>query len=99
MIQTNIIKSSWNLNVKRLLFLGSSCIYPKFCKQLIKEQYLLSGNLKKQTNIMQLQKLLLKPCEGLNIQYGFDSISLMPTNLKELVIIMIRDKSCFASTR
>ena len=82
MIQTNVIKSSWNLNIKRLLFLGSSCIYPKFCKQPIKEQYLLSGNLEKTNEYYAIAKIAgLKLCEGLNIQYGFDAISLMPTNL------------------
>ena len=82
MIQTNVIKSSWNLNVKRLLFLGSSCIYPKFCKQPIKEQYLLSGNLEKTNEYYAIAKIAgLKLCEGLNVQYGFDAISLMPTNL------------------
>ena len=82
MIQTNVIKSSWNSNVKRLLFLGSSCIYPKFCKQPIKEQYLLNGNLEKTNEYYAIAKIAgLKLCEGLNIQYGFDAISLMPTNL------------------
>ena len=82
MIQTNVIKSSWNLNVKRLLFLGSSCIYPKFCEQPIKEQYLLSGNLEKTNEYYAIAKIAgLKLCEGLNIQYGLDAISLMPTNL------------------
>ena len=82
MIQTNVIKSSWNLNIKRLLFLGSSCIYPKFCEQPIKEQYLLSGNLEKTNEYYAIAKIAgLKLCEGLNIQYGFDAISLMPTNL------------------
>ena len=82
MIQTNVIKSSWDHKVKRLLFLGSSCIYPKLCKQPIKEQYLLSGNLEKTNEYYAIAKIAgLKLCEGLNIQYGFDSISLMPTNL------------------
>ena len=82
MIQTNVIKSSWNLNVKRLLFLGSSCIYPKFCEQPMKEQYLLSGNLEKTNEYYAIAKIAgLKLCEGLNIQHGFDAITLMPTNL------------------
>ena len=81
-IQTNVIKSAWKFNVKRLLFLGSSCIYPKHCTQPIKEEYLLSGELEKTNEAYAIAKICgIKLCEALRNQYGFDSISLMPTNL------------------
>tara|TARA_B100000475_G_C15007923_1_gene319100 strand:+ start:682 stop:1668 length:987 start_codon:yes stop_codon:yes gene_type:complete len=82
MIQSNVIKSSWNCGVKRFLFLGSSCIYPKESKQPIKEEYLLEGNLEKTNEFYAIAKIAgLKLCEALNKQYNFDTISLMPTNL------------------
>ena len=82
MIQTNLIKSSWNFNVKRFLFLGSSCIYPKLSKQPIKEEYLLTGSLEETNEYYAIAKIAgLKLCEALKKQHGFDSISLMPTNL------------------
>ncbi len=82
LIQTNVINSSWKFNVDRFLFLGSSCIYPKLSKQPIKEEYLLNGDLEKTNEYYATAKIAgLKLCEGLNKQYGFDSISLMPTNL------------------
>ena len=82
MIQTNIIESAWRSNVKRLIFLGSSCIYPKFSKQPIKEEYLLESQLEKTNEYYAIAKIAgIKLCESLNIQYNFDSISLMPTNL------------------
>ena len=82
MIQSNVIKSSWNCGVKRFLFLGSSCIYPKESQQPIKEEYLLSGNLEKTNEFYAIAKIAgLKLCEALNKQYGFDAVSLMPTNL------------------
>ena len=66
-----------NLNVKRLLFLGSSCIYPKFSKQPIKEEYLLSGELEKTNECYAIAKIAgLKLCESLRQQYNFDAISL-----------------------
>ena len=81
-IQNNLIESSWKNNVKRLLFLGSSCIYPKFAKQPIKEEYLLSGDLEPTNQWYALAKISgIKLCEALRIQYNFDAISLMPTNL------------------
>ena len=82
MIQNNVIRTSLNLNVKRFLFLGSSCIYPKFCPQPIKEEFLLTGSLEETNEYYAVAKIAgLKLCQGLNKQYGFDSISLMPTNL------------------
>ena len=81
-IQTNIIESAWKTGVKRLLFLGSSCIYPKFAKQPIKEEFLLEGCLEGSNEWYAIAKISgLKLCESLRIQYGFDAISLMPTNL------------------
>ena len=81
-IQTNLIEASWKYKVKRLLFLGSSCIYPKFAKQPIKEEYLLSGPLEKTNESYALAKIAgIKLCQSLRKQYDFDAISLMPTNL------------------
>ena len=81
-IQTNIIESAWQSKVKRLIFLGSSCIYPRLSKQPIKEEYLLEGHLEKTNEYYAIAKIAgIKLCESLNIQYNFDSISLMPTNL------------------
>jgi len=81
-IQNNLIEGAWHNGVKRLLFLGSSCIYPKFSTQPIKEEELLNGALEKTNQWYALAKIAgLKLCEALNIQYDFDAISLMPTNL------------------
>lgn len=81
-IQTNIIESSFKNNVSRLLFLGSSCIYPKYSKQPIKEEYLLQGGLESTNEAYAIAKISgIKLCESLRTQYGFDAISLMPTNL------------------
>jgi len=81
-IQNNIIELSFLNNVKRLIFLGSSCIYPKFAKQPIKEESLLSGELEKTNEWYAIAKIAgIKLCEALRIQEGFDSICLMPTNL------------------
>ena len=81
-IQTNVIENSWKYDVKRFLFLGSSCIYPKFAKQPLKEEYLLSGLLEKTNESYAIAKIAgIKLCSALRNQYGFDAISLMPTNL------------------
>ncbi len=81
-IQTNVIEIAFKHKVKRLLFLGSSCIYPKYAKQPIKEEYLLSGNLECTNQWYAIAKISgIKLCESLRIQYGFDSLALMPTNL------------------
>ncbi len=81
-IQTNLIEASWKFKVKRLLFLGSSCIYPKLAEQPIKEEYLLSGDLEKTNESYALAKITgIKLCQALAEQYQFDAISLMPTNL------------------
>ena len=81
-IQTNVIEAAWRNKAKRLLFLGSSCIYPKFAQQPIKEESLLSGFLETTNEWYAIAKIAgLKLCESLRLQYGFDAISLMPTNL------------------
>jgi len=81
-IQTNIIESAWITGVKRFLFLGSSCIYPKNALQPIKEEALLTNNLESTNEYYAIAKIAgLKLCEALRKQYGFDAISLMPTNL------------------
>ena len=82
MIQTNIIHSSFKVGVKKLIFLGSSCIYPKSCKQPIKEEYLLTGKLEETNDAYAIAKIAgLKMCEAYNKQYNLDYLCLMPTNL------------------
>ena len=81
-IQNNLISIAWKKKVRRLLFLGSSCIYPKFSKQPIIEDYLLSGPLEKTNENYALAKIAgIKLCESLRKQYAFDAISCMPSNL------------------
>ena len=81
-IQTNIIDNSWQNDVERFLFLGSSCIYPKLSPQPIKEEYLLTGPLEITNESYAIAKIAgIKLCAALKKQYGFDAISLMPTNL------------------
>ena len=81
-IQTNVIENSWKSNVKRFLFLGSSCIYPKFASQPISEESLLTGSLEPTNQWYALAKIAgIKLCESLRKQYKFDAISIMPTNL------------------
>ena len=82
MIQNNVINSSYNYGVKKLLFLGSSCIYPKMSEQPIKEDYLLSGYLEPSNEPYAIAKIAgLKLCQYYKEQYSCDFISLMPTNL------------------
>lgn len=82
MIQTNVIHSSFVAGVKKLLFLGSSCIYPRDCPQPIKEEYLLSGPLEKTNEAYAIAKISgIKMCAAYNNQYGTNFISIMPTNL------------------
>jgi len=82
MIQTNIIKESHDFNVKKLIFLGSSCIYPKFAQQPIKEEYLLSGHLEESNDAYAIAKIAgIKMFQSFNKQYGTDFISVMPCNL------------------
>ena len=81
-IQTNIIEASWKSAVRRLCFLGSSCIYPKFADQPIKEESLLSGELESTNEPYAIAKIAgIKLIEALRLQYNFDGFSLMPTNL------------------
>jgi len=82
MIQNNIIHNSYVHGVKKLLFLGSSCIYPKNCPQPIKEDYLLTGELEQTNEPYAIAKIAgIKLCESYYRQYGCDFISVMPTNL------------------
>jgi GDP-L-fucose synthase len=81
-IQNNVIGNSHKYGVKKLMFLGSSCIYPKMCPQPIKEEYLLSGYLEETNEAYALAKISgLKMCQYFNKQYGTNFISVMPTNL------------------
>ena len=80
-IQNNIIHSAYKCNIKDLIFLGSSCVYPKLCKQPIKEDYLLNGKLEKTNEPYAIAKIAgIKMCESYNKQYGTDYKCLMPTN-------------------
>ncbi|MBK7713785.1 MAG: GDP-L-fucose synthase [Bacteroidales bacterium] len=82
MIQNNIIHQSYLNGVKKLLFLGSSCIYPRECPQPIKEEYLLTGELEYTNEPYAVAKIAgIKMCESYNLQYGTNYISVMPTNL------------------
>lgn len=81
-IQLNVIENSFKYNVKKLLFLGSSCIYPKNAPQPMKEEYLLSSELEKTNEMYALAKISgLKLCDAYNREYGTDYISVMPCNL------------------
>ncbi|MBG56329.1 MAG: GDP-fucose synthetase [Deltaproteobacteria bacterium] len=81
-VQTNVIHEAWRHDVKKLVFLGSSCIYPKHCPQPMKEEYLLSGELEPTNEAYALAKIAgIKTCQSYNQQYGTNFISVMPTNL------------------
>ncbi|MEA2088433.1 MAG: GDP-L-fucose synthase [Patescibacteria group bacterium] len=81
-IQNNIIHNAYLNNVKKLLFLGSSCIYPKFAKQPIKEKYFLDGKLESTNKAYAVAKIAgIIMCQSYNQQYGANFISVMPTNL------------------
>lgn len=81
-IQTNVIHSAYTHRVKKLVFLGSSCIYPKLCPQPIKEEYLMTGELEPSNKAYALAKIAgIFMCQSYNEQYGTNFISLMPTNL------------------
>ncbi|MDP3430349.1 MAG: GDP-L-fucose synthase, partial [Desulfomicrobium sp.] len=81
-IQTNVIDAAYRYGAKKLLFLGSSCIYPKLCPQPIKEEYLLTGPLEPTNEWYAIAKIAgIKMCQAYRRQYGFDTISAMPTNL------------------
>ncbi|MEB3199677.1 MAG: GDP-L-fucose synthase [Synechococcaceae cyanobacterium] len=81
-IETHVIESAWRCGCRRLLFLGSSCIYPKFAEQPIREEALLSGALEPTNEWYAIAKIAgIQLCRALRLQHGFDAISLMPTNL------------------
>lgn len=82
MIQSNVIHEAWRGGVKKLLFLGSSCIYPRLAEQPIREEYLLTGALEGTNEPYAVAKIAgIKMCESYNRQYGTDYRSVMPTNL------------------
>ena len=81
-IESNMIHAAWKAGVQRLLFLGSSCIYPRDCPQPIKEEYLLTGPLEPTNEPYAIAKIAgIKLCEAYNSQYGTHYLSAMPTNL------------------
>lgn len=81
-IQTNVIHEAWRAGVKRLLFLGSSCIYPRECPQPMKEEYLLTGPLEPTNRPYALAKIAgIEMCSAYNRQYGTQYLAVMPTNL------------------
>jgi GDP-L-fucose synthase len=82
MVQANVVHEAWRTGVKKLLFLGSSCIYPRLAQQPIKEEYLMSGMLEPTNEPYAMAKIAgIKLCESYNRQYGTDYRSVMPTNL------------------
>ncbi|MGN6229931.1 MAG: GDP-L-fucose synthase family protein [Trinickia sp.] len=81
-IETNVIDAAYRAGVERLVFYGSSCIYPKLCPQPIRESYLMSGSLEPTNELYAIAKIAgLKLCEAYNRQYGTRYVALMPTNL------------------
>ena len=81
-IQTNVIHGAWKNGVRKLLFLGSSCIYPRDCPQPIREEYLLTGPLEPSNAPYAIAKIAgVEMCRAYRRQYGFDAISAMPTNV------------------
>jgi GDP-L-fucose synthase len=82
MIESNVIHASYKYKVKKLLFLGSSCIYPKFAPQPMKEEYLLTGELEETNEAYAIAKIAgIRLCKHYNQQYGTNFMSVMPTNL------------------
>ncbi|MEJ8800525.1 GDP-L-fucose synthase family protein [Pontibacter sp. H249] len=82
MIQTNVIHAAYLSNVKKLMVLGSSCIYPKFCPQPMREEYLLTGELEPTNEAYAIAKIAaIKMCDMYRLQYGCNFISVMPTNI------------------
>ena len=81
MIQSNLIHSAYLCGIKNIIFLGSSCVYPRLCKQPIKEDYLLNGDLEKTNDAYAIAKIAgIKMCESYNLQYRTNYKCLMPTN-------------------
>ena len=90
-IQTHVIESAWRSGVRRLLFLGSSCIYPKLAEQPIREEALLTGALEPTNDWYAIAKISgIKLCEALRARHGFDAISLIPTNSHVLPALIRR---------
>jgi GDP-L-fucose synthase len=82
MIESNMIHAAWKSNVKKLMFLGSSCIYPRMAPQPLKEEYLLTGVLEHTNEPYAIAKIAgIKLCDAFRAQYGCNYISVMPTNL------------------
>ena len=82
LIQNNVIQAAHQYGVRKLMFLGSSCIYPKFAMQPLKEEYLLTGELESTNESYAIAKIAgIKMCQAYRTQYGDDFISVMPTNL------------------
>ncbi|HEY8733704.1 MAG TPA: GDP-L-fucose synthase [Puia sp.] len=82
MMESNIIHAAWKSGVKKLMFLGSSCIYPKMAPQPLKEEYLLTGTLEQTNEPYAIAKIAgIKLCDAFRAQYGCNFISVMPTNL------------------
>ncbi len=82
MIEANVIHAAYQYGVRKLLFLGSSCIYPKFCPQPMREEYLLTGELEPTNEPYAMAKIVgIKMCQAYNAQYKTNFISVMPTNL------------------
>ncbi|WP_349956748.1 GDP-L-fucose synthase [Rhizobium sp. ZPR3] len=82
MIEANMVQAAWNAGVQHMLFLGSSCIYPRDCPQPIREEYLLTGPLEQTNEPYAIAKIAgVKLCETYNTQYGTKYVSAMPTNL------------------
>src|SRR6185436_19745359 len=82
MIQSNVIENSYRQGAKKLLFLGSSCIYPKLAPQPLKEDYMLTGLLEHTNEPYAIAKIAgIKMCDAYHSQYGCNFISVMPTNL------------------
>jgi GDP-L-fucose synthase len=82
MVQSNVIHAAWEHGAKKLLFLGSSCIYPKMAPQPMKEEYLLTGPLEPTNQWYAIAKIAgIKMCQAYRREYGFNAISIMPTNL------------------
>ena len=82
LIQTNVIRAAWQAGVKRLIFIGSTCIYPREAPQPLREEYLLTGPLEKTNEWYAVAKIAgVKLCQALRKQFGCDFLSVMPTNL------------------
>ena len=82
LVQTSVIDAAYRYGVSKLVFLGSSCIYPKFAPQPMREEYLFSGSLEPTNDAYAVAKLAgIKMCQAFRRQYGFDAVSVLPTNL------------------